>query len=69
MSERSFRRYRHRYEEEGLEGLLDRRLGKASARRVPVDRVEWVLKEYRTRHVGWTVKHFHDHLREPTASP
>ena len=65
MSERSFRRYRHRYEEEGLEGLLDRRLGKASARRVPVDRVEWVLKEYRTRHVGWTVKHFHDHLREP----
>ena len=64
MSERSFRRYRHRYEEEGLEGLFDRRLGKASARRVPVDRVEWVLEEYRTRHVGWTVKHFHDHLRE-----
>ena len=37
MSERSFRRYRHRYEEEGLQGLFDRRLGKASARRVPVD--------------------------------
>ena len=40
MSERSFRRYRHRYEEEGLEGLFDRRLGKASARRAPMDRVE-----------------------------
>ena len=26
MSERQFRRYRDRYEEEGLEGLLDRRL-------------------------------------------
>ena len=64
MSERSFRRYRRRWEEEGLEGLFDRRLGKASTRRVPVDRVEWVLEQYRTRHVGWTVKHFHDHLRD-----
>ena len=64
MSERSFRRYRRRYEEEGLQGLFDRRLGKASSRRVSVDRIEWVLEQYRTRHVGWTVKHFHDHLRE-----
>ena len=63
MSERSFRRYRRRYEAEGLDGLFDRRLGKASSRRVCVDRIEWVLEQYRTRHVGWTVKHFHDHLR------
>ena len=63
MSERSFRRYRQRYEEEGLNGLFDRRLGKASARRVPADRVAWVLDEYRSRYRGWTVKHFHDHLR------
>jgi hypothetical protein len=28
--ERQFRRYRRRYEEQGLEGLIDRRLGKAS---------------------------------------
>ena len=62
MSERSFRRYRRRYEEEGLQALFDRRLGKASSRRVPVDRIEWLLEQYRTRHVGWTVKHFHDHL-------
>ena len=64
MSERSFRRYRQRYEEEGPDGLFDRRLGKASARRVPADRVEWVLDEYRTRYRGWTVKHFHDRLRD-----
>ncbi len=63
MSERSFRRCRRRYEAEGLDGLFDRRLGKASSRRVCVDRIEWVLEQYRTRHVGWTVKHFHDHLR------
>ena len=64
MSERSFRRYRQRYEEEGPDGLFDRRLGKASARRVPADRVAWVLDEYRSHYRGWTVKHFHDHLRE-----
>ena len=64
MSERSFRRYRRRYEEEGVYGLVDRRLGEASARRVPTDQVTWVLDEYRTRYRGWTVKHFHDHLRD-----
>ena len=63
MSERSFRRYRQRYEEEGLDGLFDRRLGKASARRVPADQVAWVLEQYESRHRDWTVKHFHDHLR------
>ncbi len=34
MSERQFRRLRDRYEEEGAVGVLDRRLGKASAKRV-----------------------------------
>jgi transposase len=63
VSERQFRRYRRRYEEDGLAGLVDRRLGKASARRVPVDKVAWMLGEYRTHHMGWNVKHFHDHLR------
>ena len=37
MSERQFRRYRERYEEDGLEGLVDGRLGKPSPKRVP----EW----------------------------
>ena len=36
VSERTFRRWRDRYDEEGEAGLLDRRLGKASGRRVPV---------------------------------
>jgi len=63
MSERQFRRYRQRYEEEGEAGLADRRLGKASAKRVPVDKITWMLGEYRARHMGWNVKHFHEHLR------
>ena len=62
MSERQFRRYRHRYEEEGEGGLMDKRLGRASARRVPADAVAWLLKEYRTTYGGWTAKHFHEHL-------
>jgi len=62
-SERQFRRYRRRYEEEGLTGLFDKRLGKASARRVPIDKLLWMLDEYRTRYTGWNVKHFHEHLQ------
>lgn len=62
MSERTFRRFRQRFEDEGERGLLDKRLGKASARRVPVDRLEWMLDLYRTQYRGWNVKHFHEHL-------
>ena len=63
MSERTFRRWRDRFEADGLEGLFDRRLDKASERRAPVDEIAWMVEQYRTRHVGWTVKHFHDHLK------
>jgi len=62
-SERQFRRWRRRYDEEGVGGLVDRRLGRASVRRVPVDRIVWMIGEYRTRHMGWNVKHFHEYLR------
>jgi len=62
MSERHFRRLRDAYEAEGAEGLVDRRLGRASARRAPVDRVEWVIEQYRTRYWDFTAKHFHEHL-------
>lgn len=64
VSERTFRRQRARYDDEGLSGLLDRRLGKVSPHRVPADEVERVVELYRTRYAGWTVKHFHEHLVE-----
>ena len=63
-SERQFRRYRVRYEEEGLDGLIDRRLGKASAKGVPADQIAWMLEQYRTHYRGWNVKHFHEQLVE-----
>lgn len=59
MCERSFRRYLSRYEAEGLEGLIDRRLEHASNRRAPVDEVLAVTEQYRNWHSGWNVKHFH----------
>ena len=47
MSERQFRRYRDRFEEEGLEGLVDGRLGKPSPKRVPASERERMLALYR----------------------
>ena len=62
MGERTFRRWCRRYEEEGEAGLLDRRIGKASGKRVPVDRCDEVEALYRTRYQGFTARHFHEHL-------
>jgi transposase len=62
VGERTFRRWRQRYEEDGEAGLLDRRLGKISGKRVPVDREAEVEALYRGRYSGFTAKHFHEHL-------
>ena len=58
----TFYRMRQRYEEEGLSGLLDRRLGKMSARRAPVDAVLKVVSLFETQYYDFTVKHFHQTL-------
>jgi hypothetical protein len=62
MSERQFRRYRDRYEDEGFEGLVDRRLGNPSPKRVPVADIRRMLDLYAATYRGWNVKHFHEHL-------
>ena len=59
VCERSFRRYRVRFEADGLDGLIDRRLEQVSHRRAPVDEVMALTDRYRDRHGGWNVKHFH----------
>jgi len=53
VSERTFRRWTRRYEEDGEAGLIDRRLGQASGKRVPVDRAEEVERLYRERYQGF----------------
>ncbi len=62
MSERTFRRWRGRFEAEGAEGLYDRRLSRVSARRAPVDEVARVLALFDTRYWDFTAKHFHEKL-------
>lgn len=64
VTERTFRRWSVRYEADGAEGLEDRRLGRASARAVPVDEVLEMVTLYETRYTGWTVKHFHERWQE-----
>ena len=64
ISERHFRRLRDVYEAEGAEGLIDKRRGRASGRRAPVDKIEWVLEEFRTRYFDFTAKHFHEEIRK-----
>lgn len=59
MCERSFRRYVSRFEADGLDGLIDRRLEQVSHRRAPVDEVIELTEHYRTQHADWNVKHFH----------
>ena len=61
ISERTFRRWSVRYETEGAEGLEDRRIGRASARAVPVDEALRMVTVYEAHYTGWTVKHFHEH--------
>lgn len=55
---RTFRRHIDRYEEDGLDGLIDRRLGQISHRRAPVDEVLALTNRYRQRHQDWSAKHF-----------
>ena len=62
ISERTFRRWRDRYEAEGAEGLYDRRLGRVSARRAGVDEVARVLELFETRYSDFTAKHFWEKL-------
>jgi transposase len=62
VSERTFRRWRDRQEEEGAEGLYDKRLGKVSGRRIAVDLVMKALELFETRYYDFTAKHFWEKL-------
>ena len=62
VSERTFRRWRDRWREDGAEGLLDRRVGKPSPRRASESELERARALYEEMYGGFTVKHFHEKL-------
>lgn len=58
VCERTFRRYGSRYDDGGLEALLDKRLSQVSHRRAPVDEVLRLTTLYQERYRTWNVRHF-----------
>ena len=64
MSGRTFRRTLVRYDEEGIEGLRDRRLGKPSPRRAPAAELTRMQRLFPDRYRDLNTKHFHEHLVE-----
>lgn len=64
VHERTFRRYIGRFEQEGMEGLYDKRITQASSRCAPVDEVMQMSEQYRTRYRGWNVKHYYSFYQQ-----
>ena len=64
VSARTFRRWTDRYGEDGIEGLRDRRVSRASHRAVPVDEVMAMVDRYEADHDGWYVRHFYGFYRD-----
>ena len=64
ISDRSMRRWRQGYEEHDYDGLFDRRRGKPSPKRVPLEQAEKVLQLYQEKYFDLNVRHFHEKLRE-----
>jgi hypothetical protein len=64
MSVRNMQRKRQAYIDYGYNGLFDRRRGKNSYHRVPMETAERVLALYQDSYADLNVRHFHEKLRE-----
>ena len=64
MSERNLRRHIERYEEEGLDGLNDKRLAHAAHNAAPVDEVFRLTELYNSRYRGCNASHFYDKYKQ-----
>ena len=62
-SARHFLRLRERYDEDGLCGLKDRRVGLVSKRRASEAEAEALTQLYRSKYEGFNVRHFHEFAR------
>jgi transposase len=64
MSVRNMQRKRQSYQDYGYNGLFDRRRGKNSYHRVPMETAERVLALYQQKYPDFNVRHFHEKLRD-----
>jgi transposase len=64
VTDRTMRRWKERYEEQGYDGLFDRRKGQPSPKRVALATVEEVLGLYQEKYFDFNVRHFHEKPRE-----
>src|SRR6204780_5633750 len=62
VCDRTMRRMREGYEKFGYDGLMDRRSGKQSSHRVPMETAEEVLRLYREVYFDLNIRHFHEKL-------
>jgi transposase len=67
VTARTMRRWRERLERDGYSGLVDRRKKRPGDRRVPLARVEEVLRLYRETYAGLNIRHFQEKLKEEHA--
>ncbi len=64
ISGRQMLRWQTRFKHEGYGGLFDRRKGRPSPKRVPLQTVEEVLRLYQEQYFDFNVRHFHEKLVE-----
>ena len=64
VCDRTMRRMREGYQQFGYTGLMDRRKGKQSSHRVPMETAEEVLRLYRDVYFDLNIRHFHEKLRD-----
>jgi transposase len=64
ISVRTFQRWAERYEAEGDDGLVDRRMGRPSPKRAPEAELERMLGLFRDKYADFTVKHFHEQMQK-----
>lgn len=60
VSERTFRRWCNRFEEEGAKGLCDKRLARVAHNAAPTDEVIECINLFETRYRDFSVTHFYE---------
>jgi transposase len=61
---RTFQRWAERFEAEGDDGLVDRRMGRRSPKRASEQELKRMLGLFRDKYADFTVKHFHEQLQK-----